>query len=109
MGNPTKISNPFSMFFHSEQVHYSAEDGQGEGNRNIVHIKNDKGYKEHANIDANGTTRKRTRHALTRNEIESIEKRKFIPALFRCCRKTRKANNSRKTRKANRVQRKKTN
>ena len=97
------------MFFHSEQVHYSEENGQGEGNRNIVHIKNGKGYKEHASIDANGTTRKRTRHPLTPTEIGRIEKRKFIPALFRCCRKTRKANNSRKGRKTSRVQRKKTN
>ena len=88
------------MFFHSEQVHYSAKNGQGAGNRNTVHIEKGKGYKEHAIIDANGTTRKRTRHALTPTEIRRIKNRKFIPALFRCCRKTRKANNSRKTRKA---------
>ena len=76
-------------WFHSEQVHRR---GGGQARRNVVHIENGKGYKEHAVLGPNGKTRKRTRHALNVKELFAIEKRKFIPALFRCCRKTRRRN-----------------
>jgi hypothetical protein len=72
--------------FHSEQVHLDRSKGQGQ--RNIVHIENGKGYKEHATLSPSGKTRKRTRHFLKPTEVEAIRNRKFIPALFRCCRKT---------------------
>jgi hypothetical protein len=89
--------------FHSNQVQYSEANGVGEGQRNVVRIDGEKGYKEHAKIGPNGKTRQRKRHSLTAKEIASIKKRKFIKGLFRCCRETRK------TRKADRVQRKKMN
>lgn len=72
--------------FHSEQVHLDGSKGKGQ--RNIVHIENGKGYKEHAVLGSSGKTRKRTRHPLKPTELAAIRNRKFIPALFRCCRKT---------------------
>ena len=82
--------------FHSEQVHLDGSKGQGQ--RNIVHIENGKGYKEHATLSPSGKTRKRTRHALKPKEVEEIRNRKFIPALFRCCRKTTRNNRHRQQR-----------
>jgi len=81
--------------FHSEQVHMSAHDGKQSGQRNVVHIKNGKGYKEHTDLGPNGRTRRRRRHRLTPRELAQIEKRKFIPQLFRCCR-TRTARTQRR-------------
>jgi len=65
----------------------------------VVHIENGKGYKEHALLGPNGKTRKRTRHALNAKELAAIEKRKFIPALFRCCRKTTRNNRRNRSRR----------
>ena len=82
--------------------------GVNQGQRNVVHVQNDKGYKQHTNLGPTGKTRKRTRHILTPNEIAQIKKRKFIPRLFRCCRDNRSDRdnrNSRRTRKQSRKER----
>jgi hypothetical protein len=76
--------------FHSEQVHMTTDQGRAIGQRNVVDIQNGKGYKEHSVVGPNGKTRKRVRHRLSPGELRKIQRRKFIPALFRCCRSTRK-------------------
>ncbi len=69
--------------YHSEQVHTN----NGKTRRNIVNIKNGKGYKAVERYDKKGKLVKKTRKNLKRSELCSIRKNKFIPGLFRDCEK----------------------
>jgi hypothetical protein len=69
----------------------------------VVHVENGKGYKEHAVLSLSGKTRKRTRHTLNAEELAAIRKRKFVPALFRCCRKMTRNNRRQRQQRQKRV------
>lgn len=89
--------NAFS--YHSEQVHSVFENGKGQTRRNIVDIKDGKGYKAVETYTAKGDLKGRKEKKLTREELECIQKNKFVPGLFKDCIRSIKGGNRGKTRK----------
>jgi hypothetical protein len=83
---------PQSHFsYHSEQVHSAFANGRGETRRNIVNIKNGKGYKAVETYGSNGKVKTKKRIPLKPKELACIRRNKFIPGLFKdCIAKTRK-------------------
>ena len=85
--------------YRSEQVHYTPTpmDGQPFGMRNTIVIDGPVAYKEHAEMDKDGSLLFSRKHKLTRKEQKAIRSRAFIPELWHCCKqnkeriKTRKA------------------
>ena len=85
--------------YRSEQVHYTTTpmDGQPFGMRNTIVIDGPVAYKEHAEMDKDGSLLFSRKHKLTRKEQKAIRSRAFIPELWHCCKqnkeriKTRKA------------------
>jgi hypothetical protein len=71
--------------FHSEQVHSAFENGKGQTRRNIVDIKNGEGYKAVETYTAKGDLKGRKEKKLTKEELECIQKNKFVPGLFKDC------------------------
>jgi hypothetical protein len=67
--------------YHSEQIHSEG----GKTRRNIVSIKNGKGYKSVEIFGANGKVKTRKRRALKKSELDCIHRNKFIPGLFKDC------------------------
>jgi len=65
--------------YHSEQIHKVNINGKSSTRRNIVDIKNGKGYKE---LNTNGKSK---RKALTKKELSCIQNGKFVPGLFNNC------------------------
>ena len=53
--------------------------------RNVVVIKNGKGYKEHATLSPSGHVIRKSRHTLKRGELKAIANRRFVPTLWKCC------------------------
>lgn len=80
--------NHFS--YHSEQVHSVFENGKGKTRRNIVNIKNGKGFKSVETYSNKGKLLTRKQKKLKKSELSCIRKNKFIPGLFKDCIKTRK-------------------
>jgi len=76
--------------YQSDQVHST----NGTTRRNIVSIKNGKGYKALEVIDEKGRHYKKK--ALTTKELQCIERNEFVPGLFKDC---VKRPNMRKTRR----------
>lgn len=68
--------------FTSVQEHYDSKNG---GSQNIVHIKNGRGYKEHANLTPSGKVVGKSRHTLKREELKNISNGRFVPKLWKCC------------------------
>jgi hypothetical protein len=75
--------NAFS--YHSEQVHSAFENGKGHTRRNIVDIKDGKGYKAVETYTAKGTLKGRKEKKLSKSELDCIQKNKFVPGLFKDC------------------------
>jgi hypothetical protein len=67
--------------YHSEQIHST----KGQTRRNIVNIKNGKGYKAVETYDKRGKLVNKTRKNLKKSEMSCIKKNKFIPGLFKDC------------------------
>jgi hypothetical protein len=67
--------------YHSEQVHSEG----GKTRRNIVSIKNGKGYKSVETYGSKGKIKTRKRLPLTKKELACIRRNKFIPGLFKDC------------------------
>lgn len=88
--------NHFS--YHSEQVHSSFENGKGQTRRNIVNIKNGKGFKAVETFSVNGKLLQRKKKTLKKNEINSIRNNQFIPGLFKDCKTTNCPNKTRNKR-----------
>jgi hypothetical protein len=86
--------NHFS--YHSEQVHSVFVNGKGQTRRNIVDIKDGKGIKAVETYTVDGKRKQRNEKQLTSNELECIQKNKFIPGLFKDCIKPLKAIKTRK-------------
>jgi hypothetical protein len=82
--------------YHSEQVHSVFVKGKGQTRRNIVDIKNGKGYKAVETYTANGEKKQRIEKPLTSNELDCIKRNKFIPGLFKDCIKPLKLAKTRK-------------
>jgi hypothetical protein len=78
-----KPLNHFS--YHSEQVHSAFANGRGETRRNIVSIKNGKGYKMVETYGSDGKVKTKKRIPLKPNELSCIRRNKFIPGLFKKC------------------------
>jgi hypothetical protein len=55
------------------------------GKRTEVVIKNGKGYKVNAQLNKRGKTKKQIKKNLSKEEIESISKGKFIPGFWSNC------------------------
>jgi hypothetical protein len=90
--------NHFS--YHSEQVHSTFQNGRGETRRNIVSIKNGKGYKAVETYTAEGKLKKKTQKDLTASELGCIQRNKFIPGLFKDCVKPLRPNRKTRRRRA---------
>ena len=90
--------NHFS--YHSEQVHSTFQNGKGETRRNIVSIKDGKGYKAVETYKADGTLKKKSQKDLTASELACIERNKFIPGLFQDCVKPLRPNRKTRRRRA---------
>jgi len=71
--------------YHSEQVHSVFKNGKGQTRRNIVDIKNGEGYKAVETYTAKGDLKGRKEKKLTKEELECIQKNKFVPGLFKDC------------------------
>jgi len=74
-----------SFSYHSEQVHSFFKNGKGQTRRNIVSIRNGKGTKAVETYSMDGKQLKRKELPLTDNELNCIEKNKFVPGLFKDC------------------------
>ena len=79
--------------YQSDQVHSTRKGTR----RNIVSIKNGKGFKALEIIDENGRHYKKK--PLTTKELQCIERKKFIPGLFKDCTKRLNIRKTRRTRK----------
>jgi hypothetical protein len=86
--------NHFS--YHSEQVHSAYVNGKGQTRRNIVDIKDGKGMKAVETYTVDGKLKQRNEKQLTANELDCIQKNKFIPGLFKDCIKPLKQVTTRK-------------
>ena len=71
-------------------------DGQPFGMRNTIVIDGPTAYKEHAEMDQDGSLLFSRKHRLTQKERAAIQTRSFIPDLWHCCKKNK---NRIKTRK----------
>jgi hypothetical protein len=72
--------------YKSIQEHYVSGSGvNSHGSRNVVVIKNNKGYKEHAKLGPSGSVIKKSRHTLKRKEVKAIANKEFVPNLWKCC------------------------
>ena len=58
------------------------------GSTNTVSIKNGKGYKLKENLDKSGKVIQRTRKNLSKKEIATVVKGKFLPGFWRNCNRT---------------------
>jgi hypothetical protein len=71
--------------YHSEQVHSAFTKGKGETRRNVVSIKDGKGFKAVEVYRADGKVKTRKEKQLTTSELDCIKRNKFIPGLFKDC------------------------
>jgi len=58
------------------------------GSTNTVSIKNGKGYKLKETLDKSGKVMQRTRKNLSKKEIATVVKGKFLPGFWRNCNRT---------------------
>jgi hypothetical protein len=88
--------------YRSEQVHYTTTpmDGQPFGMRNTIVIDGPVAYKEHAEMDQDGSLLFSRKHRLTKKEQKAIQTRSFIPELWHCCKKNKQRIKTRKAAKA---------
>ena len=73
------------MEYYSSSLTFSSRNGKGEGKKNIVSVKNGKGFKQVEILNSAGKTLGKTRRNLKKNEIETITRGKFMPGLWRNC------------------------
>ena len=71
--------------YHSEQVHSSFHNGEGQTKVNVVNIRNGKGTKSVTMRNKRGKVVSKSTKALTQKEIDCIRNCQFIPGLFRDC------------------------
>ena len=71
--------------YHSEQVHTVVENGRGVTRRNVVDIRNGKGTKAVEEYSVDGKKVYSKEKALTKSELECIQRNKFVPGLFKDC------------------------
>lgn len=71
--------------YHSEQVHSSFHNGEGQTKVNVVNIRNGKGTKSVTMRNKRGAIVGKSTKALTQKEIDCIRNCQFIPGLFRDC------------------------
>ena len=71
--------------YHSEQVHSSFHNGEGQTKVNVVNIRNGKGTKSVTMRNKRGKVVGKSTKALTQKEIDCIRNCQFIPGLFRDC------------------------
>lgn len=73
------------FFYMSEQVHSVWNDGKGKTRRNIVQIRGKNGIKAVETYDYQGKQLSRKEKALTAQELACIQRKEFIPGLFKDC------------------------
>ncbi len=73
------------MSYHSEQVHSVVENGRGVTRRNVVDIRNGKGTKAVEEYGVDGKKVYSKEKALTKSELDCIQRKKFVPGLFKDC------------------------
>ena len=90
--------------YHSEQVHSSFHNGEGQTKVHTVNIRNGKGTKSVTIRNMRGRVLGQSTKNLTQKEIDCIRNCQFIPGLFRDCQSCIKMENvqSVKTRKSKR-------
>ena len=86
--------------YHSEQVHSTFENGKGTTQRNVVTIKDGKGIKAVEVYKADGKMKTRKQKQLTTKELACIERKKFIPGLFKDCIRPLRPNRTSRRRRA---------
>ena len=82
--------------YSSNQVHHILKNRKKYTRRNIVSIKNGKGFKALEIIDEKGRYYKKK--PLTTKELKCIERKEFIPGLFKDCIKREKMRKTRRQR-----------
>jgi hypothetical protein len=71
--------------YHSEQVHSTFHNGEGQTKVHTVNIRNGKGTKSVTLRNPRGRVMKHSTKKLTQKEIDCIRNCQFIPGLFRDC------------------------
>ncbi len=86
--------------YHSEQVHSTFAKGKGETRRNVVSIKDGKGFKAVEVYRSDGKMKTRKEKQLTVSELDCIKRNKFIPGLFKDCIQPLRPNSKTRRRRA---------
>ena len=94
------------FFYMSEQVHSVWNDGKGKTRRNIVQIRGKNGIKAVETYDYQGKQLSRKEKALTAQELACIQRKEFIPGLFKDCIQPLEPTNAQKTQKKHKKTRK---
>lgn len=94
------LTNKMPAVYHSETTNWSSEPRNGNvyGTRNIVDIKNGKGYKIHTYLNKQckpKNSKKTVKKTLTKNEINSITKGTFLPGFWNTAERLSDANSLR--------------
>ena len=71
--------------YFSSTERYSFKNGQKRGSKNVVSIKNGKGFKQVDVLGPNGKVLNTTRKKLTQDEIGRIVEGRFLPGFWRNC------------------------
>lgn len=71
--------------YFSSTERYSFKNGRKQGSKNVVSIKNGKGFKQVDVLGPNGKVLNTTRKKLTREEIGKIVEGRFLPGFWRNC------------------------
>jgi hypothetical protein len=87
--------------YHSEQVHSFFSKGKGQTRRNTVDIKNGKGIKSVETYSMDGKVKSKREVPLTTQEMECIQRNKFVPGLFKDCIKPLRKKRSTRRRRSN--------
>ncbi len=75
------------VFYSSSQTSWSStpKNGKVYGTRNIVEIKNGKGFKVKESLNKSGAVLERKKKTLKNNEIKQITSGNFVPNLWSNC------------------------
>ena len=74
-------------FYHSESMSWSSDPKKGNkfGTRNVVTIKNGKGFKVAQTLNHNGNPLKTVRKTLKKKEVKNVLKGQFIKGFWTNC------------------------
>ena len=73
------------LHYYSSTIRHSFKNGNRVGSKNVVSIKDDKGFKQVDVLNSEGKVMKTVKKNLTKEEIETIMGGKFLPGLWNNC------------------------